>query len=68
MTHTIYLKSHLLLHINPDITTTEADCMWSCYFNTQYALESLLHIELTSKQDTPLLHLNSPERCYASFR
>ncbi len=33
----------------------------------QYALDHLLHIEITSKQDTSLLHFNSPERCYASF-
>ncbi len=37
-------------------------------FNPQYALENLLHIEITSKQDTSLLHFNSPERCYASFQ
>jgi hypothetical protein len=29
-------------------------------FNPQYALENLLHIETTSKQETPLLHFNSP--------
>ncbi|MGQ1784457.1 hypothetical protein [Saccharicrinis sp. GN24d3] len=28
--------------------------------NPQYALENLLHIEIVSKQDTPLPHFNSP--------
>jgi len=37
-------------------------------FNPQYALENLLHIEITSNQDTSLFHFNSPERCYASFQ
>lgn len=37
-------------------------------FNLQYALDILLHIEITSKQDTLLHHFNSPERCYASFQ
>ncbi len=31
--------------------------------NPQYALEILLHIEITLKQDTSLHHFNSPERC-----
>ncbi|TLX72606.1 hypothetical protein E9993_17370 [Labilibacter sediminis] len=36
--------------------------------NPKYSLENLLHIEITSKQDTLLLHCHSPERCYASFQ
>ncbi|MGQ1788251.1 hypothetical protein [Saccharicrinis sp. GN24d3] len=36
--------------------------------NLQYALEILLHIEITLKQDTSLHHFSSPERCYASFQ
>ncbi len=48
------LKSELIYH--------------QLYLNPQYALDHLLHIEITSKQDTSLLHFNSPERCYASFQ
>jgi len=36
--------------------------------NPQYELENLLHLEITSKQLTLSLHLNSPDWCYASFR